>query len=195
MHFACGVRSKGQLPRAARCCATRRLLVLVPAPPPSPLFRAANACFAVLDALGGTYVKMSGLIPPALAVAYAVVVGQYGAEFFTGFAEVVKNSAREAAEQRAIHALGQRVKVLGNRVDVGCKLVTRQFQDMERNVETKFREMDTKMDKRFMSMEDKMDKRFKSIENKMEKRFVGMDKRFNNLEQQFTIVLKPLERK
>lgn len=159
MHFVRCASSKRQLPGAARGCATRRALVLVPAPPPSPLFQAGNACVAVLGALSGPYFKMSGLIPPALAIAYAVVVGRRGAPyFFTSFANVAMTSAMLSTDLRAIRALGRRMNKLEKKVGSGLAAVEQRFI-------------------------------------RMDKQFVRMDTRLNRLEQQFTILLKLLERK
>jgi hypothetical protein len=113
----------------------------------------------VLGALSGPYFKMSGLIPPALAIAYAVVVGRRGAPyFFTSFANVAMTSAMLSTDLRAIRALGRRTNKLEKKVGSGLAAVEQRFI-------------------------------------RMDKQFARMDTRLNRLEQQFTILLKLLERK
>jgi hypothetical protein len=102
-----------------------------------PLFQAVNACGAAVGALSGPYFKMSGLIPPALAIAYAVFVGRRGAPYvFTSFANVVMTSARLSTDLRAIRALGQRMKRLEKKMDSGfAAAVEKLFVEMGRNVD------------------------------------------------------------
>jgi hypothetical protein len=101
-----------------------------------PLFQAVNACGAAVGALSGPYFKMSGLIPPALAIAYAVFVGRRGAPYvFTSFANVVMTSARLSTDLRAIRALGLRMKKMEKKKDSGFAAVEKLFVEMGRNVD------------------------------------------------------------
>lgn len=82
---------------------------------------------------------MSAVFPPALVIAFAVIVGKRGApRFLSSLAEFVTTSARLAADHRAIHALGHRVESLEKRVDAGFELVKKQFKEMDKKMDGRF---------------------------------------------------------